>query len=203
MDENRVKEFKDNGYIVVENVLTETEADELRAECHSLIEKMNPKEHLSAEFVTGEKQTTDDYFLTSNDKIRFFFEKGTIGENGDLLRDKHLSLNKIGHALHALNPKFKEVTHKQIVQDIARAIGFQKPVIAQGMYIFKQPGIGGEGSMVVIHGEVIHKSELNTSDKSRHIYTFHICESHNTTYSKRNWLQPSESLPFPALYTEG
>lgn len=43
------------------------------------------------------------------------------------------------------------------------------------------------GSMVVIHGEVVHKSEQNKSNKSRQIYTFHLFDQKNTTYSKQNW----------------
>lgn len=41
--------------------------------------------------------------------------------------------------------------------------------------------------MVVIHGEVVHKSEQNKSHKSRQIYTFHLFDQKNTTYSKQNW----------------
>lgn len=41
--------------------------------------------------------------------------------------------------------------------------------------------------MVVIHGEVVHKSEHNKSNKSRQIYTFHMFDQKNTTYSKQNW----------------
>lgn len=41
--------------------------------------------------------------------------------------------------------------------------------------------------MVVIHGEVVHKSEHNKSNKSRQIYTFHMFDQKNATYSKQNW----------------
>ncbi|KAF4519550.1 hypothetical protein B566_EDAN004754 [Ephemera danica] len=57
-----------------------------------------------------------------------------------------------------------------------------------------------KGSCVLIHGQVVHHSEPNRSDKPRHAYTFHVVEQKNTKYAEDNWLQPSESLPFPALY---
>ncbi|XP_062519960.1 phytanoyl-CoA dioxygenase domain-containing protein 1-like [Corticium candelabrum] len=57
-----------------------------------------------------------------------------------------------------------------------------------------------KGSLVLIHGEVVHRSYANRSKKSRHVYTFHVVETANTTYSKDNWLQPTEELPFPSLY---
>ena len=46
------------------------------------------------------------------------------------------------------------------------------------------------GSLVLIHGNLLHKSEKNTSDKGRIIYTFHVIEGEGTTYDKKNWLQP-------------
>jgi len=41
--------------------------------------------------------------------------------------------------------------------------------------------------MVLIHGEVVHKSEKNVSQHSRHIYTFHTFDQQGTNYSKENW----------------
>ncbi|ERT02290.1 uncharacterized protein SPSK_05435 [Sporothrix schenckii 1099-18] len=46
------------------------------------------------------------------------------------------------------------------------------------------------GSLVLIHGNLLHKSEKNTSDKGRIIYTFHVIEGQGTTYDEKNWLQP-------------
>lgn len=46
------------------------------------------------------------------------------------------------------------------------------------------------GSLVLIHGNLLHKSEKNTSNKGRIIYTFHVIEGEGTTYDKKNWLQP-------------
>ena len=43
-----------------------------------------------------------------------------------------------------------------------------------------------EGTLVVIHGNVLHKSESNRSLKSRYIYTFHVIEG-ESTYDEKNW----------------
>ena len=48
------------------------------------------------------------------------------------------------------------------------------------------------GTLVLIHGNLLHKSEKNTSDKSRFIYTFHTIEGLNK-YDERNWLQPTSA----------
>ena len=60
----------------------------------------------------------------------------------------------------------------------------------EGEYV---PGEVKAGTLVLIHGNLLHKSERNTSQKGRIIYTFHIIEADGTTYDKRNWLQPPES----------
>ncbi|XP_046956175.1 phytanoyl-CoA dioxygenase domain-containing protein 1 isoform X1 [Lynx rufus] len=57
------------------------------------------------------------------------------------------------------------------------------------------------GALILIHGEVVHKSEQNLSDRSRHAYTFHLMEALGTVWSPENWLQPTAELPFPPLYT--
>lgn len=98
----------------------------------------------------------EDYFLTSGDKIRFFWEAEASDENGILNRPKHKALNKIGHgrrgntysififyvtfyfaALHFLNPEFKEATFSPKLEVMLRKLGFKKPAIPQSMYIFK------------------------------------------------------------------
>ena len=43
------------------------------------------------------------------------------------------------------------------------------------------------GDLVLIHGEIVHKSEKNTSSNSRNIYTFHLFDQQNVVYSKENW----------------
>lgn len=54
------------------------------------------------------------------------------------------------------------------------------------------------GTLVLIHGNLLHKSERNLSGKSRFIYTFHVIEGEND-YDARNWLQPPEK-GFTRLY---
>jgi len=82
--------------------------------------------------------------LNSADKIKCFFEEDAFDENGHLNQDKSLSINKIGHALHQLDPVFTQFAEDQRIRDIAVDVGLAKPQIHQSMYIFKQPRIGGE-----------------------------------------------------------
>jgi phytanoyl-CoA hydroxylase len=53
-------------------------------------------------------------------------------------------INKIGHALHDLNPVFHGVSYDGRVGSISRELGLEIPTVVQSMYIFKSPNIGGE-----------------------------------------------------------
>ncbi|KAK4201404.1 putative phytanoyl-CoA dioxygenase peroxisomal precursor [Triangularia verruculosa] len=56
------------------------------------------------------------------------------------------------------------------------------------------------GDLVLIHGNLLHKSERNLSKKGRIIYTFHVIEQgEGYVYDERNWLQPPEG-GFTRLY---
>ncbi|GMF98099.1 hypothetical protein B5S33_g1493 [[Candida] boidinii] len=50
------------------------------------------------------------------------------------------------------------------------------------------------GTLVLIHNSVMHKSERNTSSKSRNAYTFHIVEG-ESEYDNKNWLQVPPHIP--------
>ncbi|CAH2015784.1 unnamed protein product [Acanthoscelides obtectus] len=84
-------------------------------------------------------QNKDRYFLESGDKISYFYEQGAIGPNGELLVEPHLSLNKIGHALHELDPVFRKMTFSEQVKEVAFQLGYEEPAVVQSMYIFKKP----------------------------------------------------------------
>lgn len=43
--------------------------------------------------------------------------------------------------------------------------------------------------LVLIHGRVVHKSEQNKSQCSRHAYAFHVFDEGISRYSEQNWLQ--------------
>ncbi|KAJ2549905.1 hypothetical protein EV175_004268 [Coemansia sp. RSA 1933] len=54
------------------------------------------------------------------------------------------------------------------------------------------------GALVLIHGQVLHKSAHNHSAKSRWIYTFHIIEG-GCGYDRRNWLQMHDGADLTRL----
>ncbi len=99
-------------------------------------------------FSTTRSDTTDEYFLESGDKIRFFLEEEAVDADGQLNRPRELAVNKIGHGQHDLDPVFDSFSRTPDLADLVFELGFVEPQLLQSMYIFKQPRIGGE---VVCH----------------------------------------------------
>uniref|UniRef100_A0A1B0BB94 Fe2OG dioxygenase domain-containing protein n=1 Tax=Glossina palpalis gambiensis TaxID=67801 RepID=A0A1B0BB94_9MUSC len=284
MHSKLLDEINENGYVILEDFLAPEEIDILYKAGRTLcMDAPQINRKIFSSVNSENSQSKDTYFLNSGDRVSYFFEEGAVGENGELLVDPIVSLNKVGHALHVEHPDFKKITFSNRIREICWQLGFNKPAVCQSMYIYKNPGIGGEiishqdswylytepnsaigfwialedatlqngclqfikgshksgvhrryirnpdreskelviydraapiypqstftpvpvtkGTCIIIDGNVVHKSEPNRSNKSRHAYTFHVIETENNVkYAEDNWLQPPADKPFPILF---
>ena len=144
ISEQQIAQYMDTGFLVLEDFASEGDCDRLRERAKELVQEFDPAEVVSIFTTREQNRIADDYFLTSGDKIRFFFEENAFNEDGTLKYEKEKSINKIGHALHDLDPVFDHFSRNQNIKDLAAALGFKDPLLLQSMYIFKQPNIGGE-----------------------------------------------------------
>lgn len=283
---DQLQSFHKNGYLLIPRALDSTIVSSLLTETNHMLSNFDLDKHPMTKFSTGEgdnEHIGDDYFLSSGDKIRLFFEEGAFSSDGKLTKPKNLAINKIGHYLHDLSPQFRDATLTPFTASIVRSLGFRDPRVLQSMIICKQPEIGGRvpphqdstflytnppsavgfwialedatiengclsfaggshrrapvksrfirnneggtgfadvqgarfpedieeehdpagkkeieeytlgevkaGTLVLIHGNLLHKSEKNLSKKGRIIYTFHVIEGEHE-YDEKNWLQP-------------
>jgi phytanoyl-CoA hydroxylase len=144
ISKQQIEQYRDAGFLVLEDFASEEECDQLRQRAEELVHEFDPAEVVSIFSTRKQNRLTDDYFMTSGDKIRFFFEENAFNDDGTLKYEKERSINKIGHALHDLDPVFERFSCSRQVQELAEALGLDQPLLVQSMYIFKQPNIGGE-----------------------------------------------------------
>ncbi|KKY21619.1 putative phytanoyldioxygenase [Phaeomoniella chlamydospora] len=153
----QVEAFYEDGYLILPDYLTQETCKDLLDHTHEMLSTFDLSSHPMTKFSTGdadgEHHVGDDYFLTSGDKVRFFFEEDafkpspTNPAESVLSKPKEKAINKIGHSLHTVSHPYSQISHLGHVGSrnaaIARDLGFQDPRILQSMVICKQPEIGG------------------------------------------------------------
>jgi phytanoyl-CoA hydroxylase len=133
-----------DGYIVLPGFKSAAEIARLRERAAQIVNEFEPSSTRSVFTTKNQASATDDYFLRSDNTVRCFFEEEAFGEDGQLRQEKALSINKIGHAMHDLDPVFSAFSRDARLALVARDLGLEEALVWQSMYIFKQPGIGGE-----------------------------------------------------------
>ena len=146
LTDTQIQAFRSDGFLVVPNFVSDERCLQLRERAMMLAEKHVPSPEEATVFTADGKpqHTSDDYFLTSGEQIRCFFEKDAFDERGNLRAEPHLALNKLGHAMHDLDPVFDSFSRTPDLANVAADLGMRDSLLLQSMYIFKQPHIGGE-----------------------------------------------------------
>jgi len=273
LDRHQQDAYARDGYLVIEDFASGEDCRRLMDRMAERLDQFDPAGVRTVFSTDGEQaHARDRYFLESGDKVRFFFEAGAFDAAGALTRDKALCINKVGHALHDLDPVFAAFSRQPALAEIAHDIGMVEPLLVQSMYIFKQPQIGGEvschqdssfihteplsctgfwfaiedateengcllaepgghrrplaarfrrdgdttrlqtypgaelpcdglmplpvrqGTLIILHGSLPHRSNANQSPRSRHAYTLHLIDG-TCRYSDDNWLQRAPEMP--------
>ena len=144
LNSQQLSEFGRDGYLVLNNFANHADCDALIARTAELVADFKPPEKKSIFSTAEQEQTSDDYFLESGDKIRFFFEQDAFDDDGALRQNKYDAINKMGHAMHDLDPVFDTFSRQAGLAEIAGDAGLTKPLLLQSMIIFKPPRIGGK-----------------------------------------------------------
>lgn len=138
--------FRRDGFLVLPGFVDARRCVALRERAMELARLHAPPPEQATVFsADGDaRQATGRDFLTSGEAIRCFFEKDAFDGRGRLRGEAHLSLNKLGHAMHDLDPVFDAFSRTPELAGVAADAGLRNPLLLQSMYIFKQPRIGGE-----------------------------------------------------------
>lgn len=264
--------YKEQGYLLIPDFASFDECRTMRERAGALVSAFDPATDPRCLWDASQrKHVSYDYFLESLNKASIFFESAAMGADGQMLSDKTKAAVKIGHALHDYDPVFQRYSHSKQMNQIARDLGYKRPLIGQSRYFFKlskvkssiephqdstalyteplscyavwlaledatidngcmwiiprshhdgllrrvlrEPVTGASrilelgntpewndslfvplevksGTAVLMSGELIHQSKLNTSNVSRQAYALHFIEGADThKYPTENWLQ--------------
>jgi phytanoyl-CoA hydroxylase len=268
----QLSDFSAKGYLVLRSLIPQAELTALKQRAFKLIDQWQPSSTHTVFTTDDQSRKADEYFMKSAGDIGFFLEDGAQDAQGRLKYEKAQCVNKLGHAIHDLDPLFTKFSYRPEYREILHDLGYKAPSIVQSMYIMKNPHIGGEvkmhqdnsyiiteplsciglwvaiedayrgnaclwahpgshlhgtktywakegqnmryseevkydteseecievpaGSVVLLHGDLVHWSDINSSDKSRHAYTLHVVETDHVNWSHKNWLQRPVDFPF-------
>ena len=141
---DHLHDYDRDGFLILENFVEGEACNRLRTRAEEWVREFEPAGVTSIFSTHEQTRTSDDYFLESGDKISFFFEENAFLPDGSLRQSKERSINKIGHALHDLDPVFDRFSRTPEIKQLVTDLGIEQPLLLQSMYIFKQPMIGGE-----------------------------------------------------------
>lgn len=136
--------FEQDGVIILRDFAPVAECERLRQHILELVDAFDEASVRSVFSAIKQTQLNDRYFHESGDKIRYFFEDGAFDEDGKLIQSKEHSLNKMGHAMHDLDPVFNAFSRTPKLAAVVDSLGYADPGLLQSMVVFKPPRIGGE-----------------------------------------------------------
>lgn len=144
LDDRQIEQYQRDGFLVIEGFADTEACDELKAAANEIVADFQPSGERTIFTTTEQERVSNGEFLASGSDIWCFFEEEAFDEEGQLRTSKDLSINKIGHAMHDLNPTFERFSYRPELAGVAADIGLADALALQSMYIFKQPLIGGE-----------------------------------------------------------
>jgi phytanoyl-CoA hydroxylase len=140
-------DWRELGYALLPGFKSEAEMAAVRARALAIVDDFDPADPAqgASRFSTRDRDLiADEHLLASAEGVRCFFEEEALDAEGRLVVPKARSINKIGHAMHDLDPVFECFSHGPALAELAADLGLVQPQVWQSQVIFKQPHIGGE-----------------------------------------------------------
>jgi phytanoyl-CoA hydroxylase len=144
LDDRQIERYQRDGFLVIEGFADRQSCDELKAAANQIVADFEPTGERTIFTTTEQERVSNTEFLSSGSGTWCFFEEEAFDDAGQLRTAKELSINKIGHAMHDLDPTFEKFSYRPELAGVAADIGLADALALQSMYIFKQPLIGGE-----------------------------------------------------------
>jgi phytanoyl-CoA hydroxylase len=136
--------WQQQGWLALPGFKNAAELAAVTARAQAIVEAFDPTRGASRFSTRDRSLVADARLLASAQAVHCFFEEEALDDQGRLQVPKARSVNKIGHALHELDPVFERFSHGQQLAELAFDLGLTQPQVWQSQVIFKQPHIGGE-----------------------------------------------------------
>lgn len=136
--------YSRDGVLVLDQMIRPEDCDALKNRMTEMVNDFDYDSHRTSFSTIDQKHAQDQYFLESGGDIRFFFEEDAFDDEGKLRVEPEKAINKVGHAMHDIDPEFNRVSRLPQLKELVYGLGMADPLLLQSMYIFKQPHIGGE-----------------------------------------------------------
>ncbi len=130
-------QFEAEGFVVIPGFLPKAHCAQLRTQAEALVAGFDLGEIETTFDTIDEAHARDRWFLDSGAAIRPFLEPER--DRGGARR-----VNKLGHALHELDPQFRALcNHPDLARVVQTLAPDMEPLLLQSMVIFKPPRVGG------------------------------------------------------------
>jgi phytanoyl-CoA hydroxylase len=144
LTDDQIESYHRDGFLVIEGFASAESCAALRRRALEIVNEWEPTTARTIFTTEQQDRVSNREFLSSGSTTWCFFEEEAFDSGGRLRQAKDLSINKIGHAMHDLDPVFEHFTYTPELAAVAADIGLADALALQSMYIFKQPSIGGE-----------------------------------------------------------
>jgi phytanoyl-CoA hydroxylase len=144
LTDEQIANYERDGFLVLPDFVSLEDCRALRSAAVGIVNDFVPSDRNTVFTTNEQERASNGEFLASGSGVWCFFEEEAFGPDGELRQAKELSINKIGHAMHDLDPEFERFSYNPRLAAVATDIGLVDPLALQSMYIFKQPNIGGE-----------------------------------------------------------
>ena len=138
------RQFDRDGFLVLPGFKPLADCWALMQRARQIVDDFQPDARSGVFSTVQPGRLADAALIASAEAMHCFFEEEAFDAQGALRQPKALSINKIGHALHDLDPVAQAFSHGPELAALAADLGLAQPQLWQSMLIFKQPGIGGE-----------------------------------------------------------
>ncbi|HEY9555988.1 MAG TPA: phytanoyl-CoA dioxygenase family protein [Acidimicrobiales bacterium] len=181
----QLADWERDGFLVIEGFVDVARCDELIAHTAQIVEQVD-RDIVSIFSTQEQTRTSDEWFLSSGDKVRAFFEADAFDADGNLRQPIDVSINKLGHAMHDVDPVFERFSRTPELAAVASDVGLVDPLLLQSMYIFKPPRIGGEVTC--------HQDATFLSTEPQSVVGFWFALQDSTIDNGCLWAQPGGHL---------